>query len=305
MSDFKSGMLVQHASLGLGKVVAVDCDAVHVFFEAGEKRVATKLRLSIAGPLLQPATTQNAWLKGMASFSLDEKTGRYGLAGTWISQEEAIARFTELFPGGFADPKYLGSSKKWDRAARWRAAHQEFVDLLGDGQGERLLEKRKIEELVRQVLQVERSVPQLHPHKDQASLEQSLGDPATARAYFAALFAHLAAPRPNSRLFDQLASAAAALPQAGPLGLGWELCTLLPFVARPDQHLVLHPRTTGDAANRLGFALSCDGRPAWRDYSALLRCTEPLRAALEPLGARDQIDVECFMHVVTAKRARA
>ncbi len=71
MSDLQNGMLVQHASLGLGKVVALEPKAIHVFFATSDARFATKLRLPMALPLLTPAATGNAWLSRLSGFELD------------------------------------------------------------------------------------------------------------------------------------------------------------------------------------------------------------------------------------------
>ena len=139
MSDLENGMLVQHASLGLGKVVALEEKAVHVFFATSEARFATKLRLPVARPLLTLAAGPNAWLTGLSEFALDAKTGRYGLAGTWLSHADAVARFLAVAPKGFADPRYLEGADKRERAARWRRAHDVWVETLGGGEGERLL----------------------------------------------------------------------------------------------------------------------------------------------------------------------
>ena len=48
MSSLETGMLVQHASLGVGKVVALEPTAVHVFFAKSSAQLATKLRLPMA-----------------------------------------------------------------------------------------------------------------------------------------------------------------------------------------------------------------------------------------------------------------
>src|SRR5574338_736414 len=137
MSDLQSGMLVQHASLGVGKIVALDEKTVHVFFATSGARFATKLRLPMALPLLTPATGENTWLSGLSSFTLDARTGRYGLGGTaWLSHADAVARFRDAYPGGFQDPKYLGEG---ERVSRWRLAHDTYLETLGKGEGERLL----------------------------------------------------------------------------------------------------------------------------------------------------------------------
>jgi hypothetical protein len=305
MTDLKRGMLVQHASLGLGKVIALEADAVHVFFEARDQRFATKLRLPLAAPFLSPSEARNPWLKGLSSFSRDSKTGRYGLAQTWLTQEQAIARFTDAFPKGFADSKYLAGGEKAGRAHRWRAAHEAWGELLGDGAGERLLGEDKVSELVRRVLRVERHVGALHPAADRASLKGALADPAASAAFFAALFDFLAAPAPAEAGFHKLAAAVAALPGDGSAGSAWQIATLLPFVAQPERHMLLRPKATGDAASRLGFDLSYEAAPNWTTYAALLRMSKLLLETLKPLGARDYIDVESFLHLTGTRRASA
>ncbi len=306
MNDLKNGMLVQHASLGLGKIVALEDDAVHVFFETSEKRFATKLRLSMARPLLCAATTKNPWLKGMSTFALDPKTGRYALAQTWLPLDQAVARFTKVSPSGFGDPKSAAEGKeKGDRAAQWRTAHEAFAKAFGEGEGERLLGEGNVEELIRRAIRVERHVAALCSVPDKISMKEALCDPAASRDYFAALFEFLAAPGPDRAQFEHLAAAVAGLPQGASSGFAWVLCTLFPFIAQPDRHMLLRPKATCDIANRLGYGLSYDAAPNWPTYSALLRCTELLQGTLTGLGARDHVDVECFMHIIASKRASA
>ncbi len=306
MSDLKSGMLVQHASLGLGRVVALEDDAVHVFFQASANRFATKLRLPTATPFLSPTAANNPWLEGMSFFSRDSKTGRYGLSEAWLPQDQAIARFTEAFPQGLGEQKGVGKGKeKGDRAGKWRAAHEAFFELLGGGEGERLLADNKIDELVGRALRVERHVIPLQPTADKTSLKDALQDPTASAGFFAALFELLAVPAPGEPSFEKLASAVTALPRHGSPGAAWQIATALPFIAQPDRHMILRPRPTCEAAHRLGFDVSCDAAPNWFTYSALLRLSGLLLDTLRRLGARDYIDVESFMHLTATKRASA
>jgi hypothetical protein len=303
MSGLENGMMVQHASLGLGKVVALEEKAVHVFFAMSEGRFATKLRLPMALPLLTQATSSNAWLSRLSGFALDETTGRYGLGGSWLSHADASARFLEAFPKGFADPGYGGDDKR-DRAARWRRAHRTFVETLGGGEGERLLAAGDVAGLVERALQVERIVRPLHKDAEKVSFEDALANLDAARGYFAALLELLAADASEPSPFEALAAAVAAMPAGATQESGWQLVTLLPFVARPDVHMLLRPRFACEAGRRLGLELSYDAAPNWTTYSALRRSAELLLERLRPLGARDHVDGEVFMQVVTAKHAR-
>lgn len=305
MSDLENGMLVQHASLGLGKVVALEPKAVHVFFAASEARFATKLRLPMALPLLAKAASSNAWLSGLPECVLDAKTGRYGLAAAWLSHSDAVARFLEVYPKAFLDPSYVGDgTEKRERVVRWRRAHGVYVETLGGGEGEKLLAAGDVAGLVERALGVERHVRTLHRDAEKASFEDALKDPDAARGYFAALFDLLAAPAPEQSRFEALATAVAAMAPGATLESRWPIVTLLPFVARPDHHMLLRPRFACDVAQRLGLDLAYDPQPSWRTYSSLLASTEVLLEKLRPLGARDHVDVDSFMHVVTTKHAR-
>ncbi len=305
MSELQNGMLVQHASLGLGKVVALEPKAVHVFFAGSDARFATKLRLPVALPLLTPAAGTNAWLSGLSGFALDAKSGRYGLAGSWLSHADAAARFLEAFPKGFADPGYVGDgTAKRERVSRWRRAHEVYVEALGGGEGERLLAAGDVAGLVERVLRVEKHVRPLHRDAEKASFEDVLKDLEAARGYFAALFELLAAPAPEQAPFEALAAAVAAMMPGASPEARWPIVTLVPFVARPELHMLLRPRFACEVAQRLGLELDYCAEPGWPTYAALLRSAEVLLGKLRPLGARDHVDVEAFMHVVTAKPAR-
>lgn len=304
MSDLENGMMVRHASLGLGKIVALEKRAVHVFFATSDARFATKLRLPMALPLLEPAESTNAWLARLSGFVFDAKAGRYGLGGAWLSHADAVARFLEAFPKGFADPRYAGdAADRRDRVARWRRAHEVYAERLGGGEGERLLAAGDVAGLVERALEVERVVRPLLRGAEKGSFEDALEDLEAARGYFAALFELLAAKAPEQPRFEALAAAVAAM-APGAKESGWPIVTLLPFVARPGLDVLLRPGFVCEVGHRLGLELAYEPQPNWSTYAALLRSTEALLERLRPLGARDHVDVEAFLHVVSAKHAR-
>jgi hypothetical protein len=302
MRDLERGMLVRHASLGVGKVVALEPGAVHVFFAAGDKREATKLRLPLAGSRLTAVDADgNAWLAGLSGFVHDSKSGRYGLSGSWLSREEALARFLEAFPKGFADPCCTDGAPRRERASRWRRAHAAFVEAFGRGEGERLLAVGDVGELVTRALRVERHVRATLKDSEKETLQRSLQGAVPVRLFFAALFDTLAAPAPERSRFEALALAVTMLPGGGAREAGWPLATLFPFIAQPERHMLLRPSFTCEAAQRLGLDLRYQSEPNWATYAALLGSSNQLLEELKPLGARDLIDVESFLHVATAK----
>ncbi len=305
MIGLENGMLVQHASLGLGKVVAIEPTAVHVVFATQDARVATKLRLPMALTFLGPPTSSNAWLSGLSGFALDPTTGRYGRTTTWLSHADAVARFTEAFPLAFEDPTYVAPEKgRRDRAARWRRAHAAFAAAFAEGQGERLLAAGDVAELVERAAKIERIVATIVRDVAKMPFEAAREHPALARGFFAALFDLLSAA-PDRSGFDTLAASVRALAPGRSPESAWPIVTVLPFVARPDVHMLLRPQFACDGAQRLGLDLAYEAAPNWATYESLLASSRQLLERLRPLGARDHIDVEAFMHAVLATPARA
>lgn len=78
MEQFSKGMVVRHATLGLGRIVALEPTALHVFFLEGERREAAKLRLPAAKVFLTPAPKdRDERLDQLPAFALDPVSGRY------------------------------------------------------------------------------------------------------------------------------------------------------------------------------------------------------------------------------------
>jgi hypothetical protein len=293
VSDLERGTLVQHATLGLGKVVALESDAVHVFFPGRGERFAAKLRLPGARAFLRVGVEdRNAWLEGLSSFTLDAASGRWALPARWLTLDQAVSQFLGGQPKGFsASP----------RAATWRAAQQLFADTLGAGEAERLLDAGDVREVVKRVLKVGRLVSPLHGEDERDAVEDAFGDDDATRRFLRALFDLLAVPSPGRPRFDRLYGVAAGLP--GTPEAHWLLVTLFPFLGRPDRHPLLRPGSTREAAERLGFDLRFDDAPNWNTFAALRAHSTRLLEALAPSGARDFIDVEVFAHAASTMRA--
>jgi hypothetical protein len=298
MSDLANGILVRHVSLGVGKVVALEPFAVHVFFPAAEKRFATKLRLPDAHALLRrDGIEPDAWLQGLSAFTLDPETRRYALAASWMTHEQAVAQFLAARPGGFEEPAGTRS-----RASVWRAASEAFGRTLLGGEGERLVRAGDDRELVKRALAVARLVAPVLSDEDAESLPEALAEPAQATLFFERLFELVAVPSPSRARFDRLFAAATTL--ASQPEAAWILATLFPFLAQPERQAFLHPRTARDAARRLGCDLRWEDAPNWATYSAFRTFALKLVEKLAPMGARDLVDVDTFLYEIAAGRAK-
>jgi hypothetical protein len=303
MNDIAKGTLVQHTSLGVGKVVAVEPTALHIFFPGAEKRYAAKLRWPAAKLLLRTdGVERDTWLEGLSSFTLDPAEGRYALAASWITHDQAIGQFLQDYPRGFEDPSYVATvaGARRARAPRWRAASAEWAEAMGAGEGARLLAAGDVRELVRRARRVEKHVALVPGTIEDGTLKQALEDPDAAAPFFGALFELLAMGPARVRM-EKLFAAAEAL-DVEP-ALAWSVATVLPFVADPARHVFLSPRTACAAAERLGCDLRWDAAPNWPTYAALRAFSAQLLGRLEAHGARDFVDVEAFLHATAASRA--
>jgi hypothetical protein len=295
VSDLERGTLVQHSTLGLGKVVALEADAVHVFFPGRGERFAAKLRLPGARAFLRVGLEErNAWLEGLTSFTLDASSGRWSLPARWLTLDQAVAQFLAAQPKGF-------TVAPTGRASVWRAAHELFGELLGNGEAERLLDAGDVREIVKRVLKVGRLVSPLHGEEERDAVEDALGDDDATRRFLRALFELVSVPSPGRARFDKLYQAATGLP--GAPSARWLLVTLFPFIARPEKHPLMRPGSTREAAERLGFDLRFDENPNWSTFAALRALSTKLLEALQGAGARDFVDVEIFAHAASTMRS--
>jgi len=305
MHEIATGSLVKHRSLGIGKVVAVEVGALHVFFPESASRYAAKLRWPTVSPMLtREGFEPNAWLEGLTSFAMDATAGRYALAANFISQDEAIGLFLEAYPQGFTDPAYVGSGgARKERSARWRAANAEWTELFGEGKGDRLLADGEFKDITRKLLRVAAHVTKIPGVIEQEVLEEALEPGDVATDFIAALFGYLSVPSPARARFEKLCAASNAL--GAPPDVSWPLATMFPFLAVPTRQMVLVPRSTNGAASRLGCDLQYQASPNWATYVRLRDFSTRLLEKLQATGAADFVDVESFLHATAARRPAA
>lgn len=300
MADLRNGTLVEHSTLGIGKIVAIEANAVHVFFPESDRRFAAKLRLPTARPMLRTEGVEaNAWLEGLSAFTLDPKMGRYALAASWLTHDEAVEKFRGTYPKAFADPGLVG---KEGRAARWRAAGERWAELFPPGRGEKLVAAEDHGGLVKRLLDVEQHVAALHPPADAEAVKSALSHHQQVLPFCAALFELLAVPSAGRARFDKLFAAARSLPVDSEQQ--WLVATLFPLIASPTRHVLLRPKSSCEAALRLGSDVGESGTPRWAPYAAMRALSGRLLERLASEGAKDFIDVEAFLHVTAASKRR-
>ena len=301
-TPFPPGTLVDHPRLpewGPGKVLAVDGANVTVYFrDAPETRPgqAVKKINTCLAPLRKAGKQSDPFLDHLPPF---DGVG-FGSKKPRLSLEKGIEVFLKCFPLGFEDPGYLADKKTGERAYKVKA-HQLYVETLADGKAEDLLEAGDIDELRRRVLAVQRRTNLVYP-TEATAFADGLKDEAAAARFFEALLRLLARPGPSKARFEVLAAAAASLPaEEGKTSPSkWTIVTVLPFLARPQTHIFVKPTPTQQCADRMRFDLQYRAQPNWITYRKVLTLAELLLKELQPLGARDMIDVQSFMRVIAA-----
>lgn len=292
--EFRVGMLVVHPNRpewGPGKVVRTALDKVHVVWRDLPDRAAKVIVTSVI-PLGVAADQHDPVLNNLPP--LVEEDGNLVLPKERITFQQARQEFLARFPLGFEDPAYVGDMHRGERFFKW-AAHETFVETLGNGRFRQLLETDR-ESLIKAILRCERSVNLLALY-EKAAFTDAMKEDEPAFRFLASLCKLLEADEINETAFAPYAEAVCNLPADRGRVASWPVATIIPFLAQPDRHLFLKPTVTEKAADALGFHLNYRSRPNWLTYSRLLEMGRIYREKLKPLKPRDMIDVQSFFWV--------
>jgi hypothetical protein len=294
--DLAVGLVVRHETRvdwGLGRIIQLDDLYVQVYFKDIEGGPADALRkLSRAAHHLERAEVQNHGL--LDHLQALAKGPRSTRAHVRLTEQQAVDQFIDRY-GSFENGAYL----RQERDYKWKA-HLLIAEWLSADEGKRVLSSgasEKVSEVLRTLL----GAANLLTAQERATLNEAMQDAAATAQYSAALVAFIETP--SEPAFKHVTSAVAEM-MASPdrtNALAWPAVTLLPYLARPADCMLLKPHLTRRIADMFCFDLLYDARPSWATYARLLRLSEHLLDRLRPLGARDYIDVQAFMWIVAGK----
>ena len=299
-SDYQVGMLVRNVKApgwGPGKILALEGQTAVVYFRDFPETNASEAlkRIDLTMGVLEV-------LRGQSDMLLDNLPpfvdGKLQISRPRLTIDQAIAVFSDRFPRGFEDPRYLGDKTTGERVYK-SEAHELWRKTLGDGEGRRLLKRGDVSAVVARALAVDGRLNLLAVF-EKAALRDGLKDSEAARRYFTTLFALLEARDPSRQLFEAHVEALSGLPALegrAPV-TRWPILTLFPLIARPEQFMFLKPGVTKDCADRLAFNLEYSARLNWTTYERLLTMSKVLFDRLRSLGARDFIDVQSFIWLI-------
>lgn len=305
------GNIVKHVQMAewrLGKVLHVAGDEVFVYFSGKpgndpESRVA---RFRLPADMLEVIIgIEDPDLENLPPF-ID---GRFKRASTTLTLEHAKELFLRAFPLGFGDPSYLAPKGTGEREYKL-AAHRRFVAqdtlltrLAEEGVGSEIREA--IDKIYRSpnAKEVE-SLNLLHPRYEAPVFFEALEDTAFARSYLKTCRAFTSTP--DAANFEALASVMEFLPsssQDSRVGK-WPYFTWMPFIAAPDQHMIIRPSIVDGFASILPFEIHYRSELDYTMYRCVLAMSERLKARLTDTELNiarrrlDMIDMQSFMWVV-------
>lgn len=302
MSEMKIevGTIVRHPlrpAWGPGKTLAVGGGGqVTVYFrdiketKAGDavKTLATRtVGLEIAAKQSEPM------LDSLPPFD----KGRFkGVRKARLSLEDAVQTYLRKEPGALDDPAVRDAKR-----ASQVGAHEMWVDLLGDGRGDELLDAGEVDDARRRLLQIA-AAPGVLSSEEGSALARALEEDPDAESYLRALFDVTGLDTADQATYQRLICTVVELSQHDKKDRAatWPVLTQFPCIASPELHIQLKPVTVQKCASRLNFDLRMAAELNWWTYRRLLELARILLARLRPLGAVDFFDVLPFMRVIAA-----
>jgi hypothetical protein len=202
-------------------------------------------------------------------------------------------KFLRLFPDGFRDDDYLETERdyKWESHLRWSEA-------LGVAEFKALLRAGRYAEIAGRAMRIEQqSRYSMIFSFEKMALRDAVKSAHGARAFGEGLFAFLHGVGTTQERFERWVAVVASLPRKQTRVLTWPLVTVFGFIAQPQRHMFMKPKTMRAAASAYSFELHYQSRPTWLTYRRLLQLAALVRSDQRDLHPRDMIDVQSFLWV--------
>ena len=290
--QFPVGTLVEHPKKpewGPGKVVKATAERLYIVWRDLPDREAKKLIPSV---LVLAVEQQDAILDNLPPRV--EKDGNLIFPAKRVTFQEATDNFSRRFPQGFQDLAYIGTLTEGERHYKW-VAHEYFIERLGNGKFRELLAEKPIS-LGDEVIACIAKVNLLYTTEFLA-LKDALKEEDAAQKYLATLADLLEADLVSEEVFEPYAEAVCRLPAQRSRVATWPVTTVLPFLAKPQQHVLVKPEQIKKVADALGFEINYRSEPNWRTYRSVIQMAEAYKEKLAPLAPVDVIDVQSFFWV--------
>jgi hypothetical protein len=257
---------------GLGRVLqdpAAGKVSVH-FLEAGEKVLSLKHAQmeSVEGD-----AARDIWLDNV---DLDSKNTPH-----YLGPREALSSFLAKYPGGLRDERFLAELRQPLENSRALV-----LELLDRDEVQGFVQAEKHAEICDRALRVISKTNLVLP-SDRIALSRSLKKDENRVRFAPALGDLLYGDEDPDVRFKHFAAMLAAIGAAK-----WTLATTYSFLRYPEEHMVMRPAVTQQAAARCRFQL--DYRPELdrRTYGRLLAFARMLNETMASLAPADHFDVQ-------------
>ena len=287
------GVLVEHTVWQRGKVIDVIPPYAIIHFPAlNDSPQGPQRKLRDDAPQLTKSSVQSDPELDLVETGpgKPKKAARRKAKDVTHAIDETIAWFEQNFPAKFDDEKFLNNELR-----NKRAALEVFTANFGEGRGAAMVDEGKHAEIAGALDGIYRSTNILSPFEMKAVHKAFAKADETATKVLGCTLAFVS--NPGLQSFKGMADAVSQLPADGAKVFTWPIVTLLPFFAKPSRFIALKPTNTELMAARMAYDLKYDSTPNWETYDQSLRMAQQLFERLQPLGARDMVDVQGFMWV--------
>lgn len=287
------GVLVEHTVWKRGKVVEIVSPYAIIHFPAlADSPQGPQRKLREDAPQLTKSSVQSDPELDQVETgpAKPKKASKRKAKDVAHAIDETIAWFEQNYPAKFADDKFVDGDLR-----NKRAAQEVFTANFGDGRGAQMVDAGRHAEIANALDSIYRATNILSPFEAKAVHKAfAKGDESPTKVLGTTLaFVN----NPGLGSFRAMADAVNQLPADAGKVFTWPIVTLLPFFAQPSRFLALKPTNTELMAARMAHNLKYDSTPNWETYDASLRMAQNLFEKLQPLGAKDMIDVQQFMWV--------
>lgn len=264
--DWGMGRVVQNPALG--KV------SVH-FRDAGVKVLSLKhAKLNV----IEGDEAIDVWLDNLI-FDVATEDLRY------IGPKQALTFFLTRYPGGFEDPGFVEEH----RDPKF-VAHNLFMETLDRGEAAGLIEREEFDEYGKRLAKIVSKTNLVYP-VEKSAFNKAVKDSEKCAALVQAVHQLVYGDeRPDVR-FKHYCDALGAIGAAR-----WTLATYFTFIRYPEEHILLKPTYTQQAAALCRFDLQYKSEPNRATYGRMLAFARVLSdVVVADLKPRDMFDVQGFI----------
>ncbi|MBS0512918.1 MAG: hypothetical protein JSR42_17260 [Proteobacteria bacterium] len=196
-----------------------------------------------------------------------------------------IARFREVYPGGFYGEKQASEERENKVAASLLCKTLFQCENLS-----RLIESKNWIELHDCLKQVVSATNLIQGSFEKPKLLDKLIQPATAEVFFEALRSCLYGDGDFIDRFDDFCD---VLDQADLAK--WTYATYIPFLLEPEKYIFVKPEMLKHCIEKSNHWIVYESRPSGKKYREIIEYADWLKNKIKELAPRDMIDVHSFM----------